>query len=355
MVIFVIPAAAINGPNNGHPRAQARCTRDAPDNEAREMALVSLITTPQDQGNATPGYALPCGANCDTALRQALAAQPQGSPIIIMVHGKGYKPGQPALDPHELIFAPGTRSQRAKRHTRFVSWPKRLKGICIGFGWTSTGSIWHAARTAQEAGKALAALIAQIHQLAPGRRVDLIGHSLGARVCLSAVEHSQTSSIGRVLLLAGAEFSDRAQTAARSPAGQQAEFFNITSRENDLFDFLFECALSPMGYSTALGRGVEGLPNWLDIQLDNPQTCTALRALGLRLGRSRSPICHWSVYLRPGAFALYRRMFHDRQELTFAQLRASLATQPDPRWSRLSPIPLRPKRTTVAQTPLHLN
>ncbi|MBN8194837.1 hypothetical protein JI667_22320, partial [Bacillus sp. NTK074B] len=75
--------------------------------------------------------------------------------------------------------------------------------------------------------------------------------------------------------------------------------------------------------------------NWLDIQIDHAATVAGLRSLGLPLAAPPLRICHFSVYLRPGVFRLYRRLLHDREGLTLAQLRAALSETPDPRWSRL--------------------
>ncbi len=309
------------------------------------MTLMSIIATPTG-----PQLAAPVGGAPEAAITAALAALPPASPVVIMVHGKGYEPGVAGRDPHALIFA--ARSGHGR--SRNVSWPRRLGfalpgprralGLCIGFGWGASGALWQATRAADEAARMLARLVQMIRRADPGRRVDLIGHSLGARVILGAVPLLAPGMLGRVILLAGADFTHRAAAALASPAGRAAEFFNITTRENDLFDFLFERALAPFGGCAALGCGLGGAANWLDLQLDHPAVAAALRGLGLPLAAPRAFVCHWSVYLRPGTFRLYRALIHDRERLSLAVLRAHVEAAPQPRWSRLIAALGRPAR-----------
>lgn len=286
------------------------------------------------------------GGTPEAAIAAALASMPPAAPVVIMVHGRGYRPGHATACPHRLIFAP----RGGHGASRFVSWPRRLGfalpaprrplGLCLGLGWDSAGSVWRATAHADRTAPMLARLVQAIRRLDPGRRVDLIGHSLGARVILGAVPLLAAGMLGRVILLAGADFTGRAAAALASPAGSTAEFLNITTRENDLFDFLFERALAPLHPGAALGRGLRHAPNWLDMQIDHPRTAAALRALGLPLAAPRARVCHWSVYLRPGTFRLYRALIHDRARLSLPVLRCALSHDPQPRWSRL--IALRP-------------
>lgn len=302
------------------------------------MTLIPITAT---QTGLLLGH--PDGGTPEQTIALALADTPPGAPIVIMVHGKGYCPTDPDRDPHRLIFAPRPGYGRS----RFVSWPRRLGfalpgprkplGLCFGFGWQSAGALWQATHSADATADKLARLVHLIRRIDPARRVDLIGHSLGARVILGAIPLLAANAVDRVILLAGADFTNRADTALQSPAGQTAEFLNITTRENDLYDFLFERALAPFGGQSALGSGIGNrAENWLDIQLDNPATDTALRSMGLPLAASQARICHWSVYLRPGVFRFYRALIHDRDRLTLPTLRAALATPPQPRWSNFT-------------------
>jgi len=304
------------------------------------MTLLAICATPRGLCLGSPKGPAP-----DAALRVAVASLPPGAPIIILVHGKGYAPGHPQRDPHTLLLA--VRPGRAR--SRFVSWPRRLgfglpgdtpRGLCLAFGWDARGSIWHASEAAIGAAQSLARLIQMVTRCAPGRPVDLFGHSLGARVILHAVPLVHAGALDRVILLAAAEFRAAAEAALASAAGRTARFINVTSRENDVFDWLYEHAINPLGAKT-LGRGLRVRDNWLNIELDNPATEAGLRSLGLPLAAKRARVCHWSVYLRPGTFRLYRALIHDRHHLTLERLRPAVDRPPLPRgWRLWSDLPI---------------
>jgi len=322
---------------------------------AGETKMPLLQISAADQRLASAAPPADCGSmagfDCPEAqIRHALAALPETAPILVMIHGWGYVPGRPGVDPHRLIYAP--RSGQASR--RFLSWPRHLHltaaspaeeaaqpGLCIGFGWNAGGGIWAASHQAEVAAQSLARLVQIIRRAAPGRPVDLFAHSLGARVALRAVPLLHAGALGRVFLLAGAELEPRAARALDTPAGRSAEFINITTRENDVFDLLFEISQIPLhGSGRSIALGMPGAPNWLDLQIDHPPVLARLSDLGFALAPPRLRVCHWSVYLRPGIFRLYRGLLHDRARLSLPVLRAALDQPPSPRWSRL--IPARP-------------
>lgn len=319
------------------------------------MPLLQITAT--DTGLFLPAapFGLPAAIDAapddpETTIRAALAHLPDNVPVVVLVHGRGYTPGLDGHDPHRLLFAP----RSAQNSRRFISWPRRLgfalpasrdparaRGLCIGFGWSSRQDIWTATEQADQTALMLARLVQMVRRADPARRVDLIGHSLGARVILSSLPLLASGSVARVFLLAGADLTSHARTALASPAGRSAEIFNITSRENDLFDLMFELCLKPFSDDPAIGRGLPEAPNWLDIQIDHMQTLQRLAALGFPLPAPRMRICHWSVYLRPGIFRLYRALLHDRERMALDALRAALAVPPEPRWARLRTFPVR--------------
>jgi len=295
-------------------------------------------------GDAAP--ALGGVADRDAGLAGHLAALPPGAPVVILIHGYKFSPAAPRHDPHRHILSlspkPGCR--------KAISWPRHLgfgrgagdEGLCIAFGWEARGSVWRAWRRAAQAGGGLADLVARIGRLRPGP-VDILCHSLGARVALCALERLPAHSIGRMVLLAAAEFQSGARRAMSSPAGRSAEVINIVSRENDLFDGVVEWLLrAPQPGDRALGAGLgldrQGAPrNWLDVQIDCPSSRRALAEFGYRIPPPARRICHWSAYLRPGLFAFYRDLLRRRHALPLACLRHVLPGQPSPRWSRLWP------------------
>lgn len=278
-------------------------------------------------------------------LRRRLAGLPARAPVVVMIHGYRFAPDVEGHCPHRHILGlgqvPGDRTA--------VSWPLHLHldgvaGLGIGLGWQARGSLFGALARADVAGDALADLAECIRSIDPDRRVDVIAHSLGARVALRALRKAQAGDFGRLILLAAAETRGPALAALASPAGRAAEVVNITSRENDIFDFIVEWA-TVLGADTALGQGLgQEVDRWLDLQIDQRATETALAALGLPLRAQPSRICHWSPYVRPGVFALYRALFQRRLDLN--DLRAAMPSKADRRWSRLIwptlPGPMRP-------------
>ncbi|PTQ72617.1 DUF726 domain-containing protein [Celeribacter persicus] len=266
-------------------------------------------------------------------LRHALDATPKGAPVVICLHGYKFSPRAPAHDPHDHILAldPGLSSRKV------LSWPRALgfgtgtaqEGLCIALGWEARGTIWQAFDMARQTGEALARLIWKMD-----RPVQLIGHSLGARVILSALPRLPAGAVRRAILLAGAEFRSAALHALDSEAGRATEILNVTSRENRFYDLMFEMALpAEHGASRALGAGLgEVRRNWCDLAIDDSMARAALAGLGYPIPAPDRRVCHWSPYLREGLFDLYRVVLRTPERLPLALLQDSV--QPIPPRSR---------------------
>ncbi len=287
--------------------------------------------------NARPGQ---------TALTAQVAAyldaMPATAPIVILLHGYRYDPGQPRSDPHQFIFSPHRRS-RARREP---SWPRHLgfarplpaPGLCLPFGWDAVGTLRRAQTNAGDAARSLTDLIRALRKAHPAP-ISLLAHSLGAQIALGALSQLDAGDVGRIALLFGAAERDQALSALRSPAGRAAEVMNVTSRENALFDTLFEW--TSRAASPAIGRGLSA-PNLVTLRIDDPAHRKGLARLGHRIGPHSAYFCHWSAYLRPGLFPLYRRFLLEPQGLPLAALRYQLApvspercaTPPSPLWQR---------------------
>jgi pimeloyl-ACP methyl ester carboxylesterase len=275
------------------------------------------------------------------ALERCLAALPPRAPVAVLIHGFRYAPGADIHCPHGHILSLTPR----RDVPRAISWPRHLRlagprdGLALAFGWPARGTIWQAqARTAGTAA-ALATLVGAIRRHAPDRQVDLVAHSLGARVAMAALPLVEAGSIGRVLLLAPADFRAHAEAAMDSAAGRSAEVFSITSRANALFDLCMETLLSAR-LQASLAQGLSHpRQNWLDLRIDDPATETALARLGFPLRPAMVRICHWQPYLRPGVFALYRALL--ARTLGQGQIRAQLrACAPQPEAGALAGLPL---------------
>ncbi|MFP5480043.1 MAG: alpha/beta fold hydrolase [Alphaproteobacteria bacterium] len=263
-------------------------------------------------------------------LARMLEALPPTAPVVVMIHGWRYAPGFARDCPHGSLLsldpAPGDR--------RVISWPHHLgldgmQGLGVALGWNARCDPWRAHGRALACGPALAEIAETVHQLS-GRPVQVIAHSMGARVALAALPYLVPGRIRRMILLAAAETRGRALAGLDTPAGRGIEVVNVTTRENDLFDACFEWGIH-LGLRTSIGQGLgRTWPGWHDLWIDQPQTLAALAALGHPLHAPQHRICHWSPYLRPGTSALYRALIQER-------LPAAALPRPVPgrRWSRL--------------------
>lgn len=326
------------------------------------MAYVGITASPGGLSGSNGGPDL------DALLAPRLAATPPDAPIVVLIHGYKFDPtiGGDADDPHTSLYA--FRPRAAGRKVR--SWPEGLgfrpdtpeDGLCVGFAWPAAArhlpNLVSSGRTgfavvydrAAEYGARLAALIARIQALAPGRPVDILAHSLGARVALTATAHLETAP-GRIVLLGAAEFDARARDALAARSGRRPQVYNVTARANDFYDAMFETFAPRRDWSErALGLGLrDPLPCWLDLQLDRSDVTDWINAQGVGLTPSGARLCHWSFYTRGGAFEVYQAILRRRPGWDIPSLRAApcFADQ-EPRWSRLAPRrpwlgPLRPR------------
>jgi hypothetical protein len=135
--------------------------------------------------------------------------------------------------------------------------------------------------------------------------------------------------------MTGAAYRSSARDALTSAAGRAALLINVTSRENDLFDFLYECLIPrPERGDRAIGAGIEA-ENAVTLQLDNPETLAALARMGHPLDAPRKRICHWSSYTRPGVLRLYNDVLRRPDHWTLKALKHAEHPRAQPRWSRL--------------------
>ncbi|MEL7460415.1 MAG: hypothetical protein AAFX45_02975 [Pseudomonadota bacterium] len=275
----------------------------------------------------TPVHA--SGAGLSEGLQDTLAATAPGAPIVVMIHGYKYKPADPLRCPHGSIFAqsPTTKPRRC------LSWPRAMgfsdnaaaDGLCIALGWDAAGTIWQAARSAERAAVALGQVLALVADHTD-RPAQVLAHSLGARVALGALGHTTAGSVGRMVLLHGAEFRSRARAALACPAGQTAEVVNVTTRENDLFDGLFRGFVAPhrpLDPAVSAGLGTRRT-NWLDMRIDDPATRAALKGFGFDIPAPVGRVCHWSAYMRAGMFDLHRALLRAPETLPLPLLSSVL-------------------------------
>jgi hypothetical protein len=274
-------------------------------------------------------------------LTRKLAALPPEAPVVAMIHGWRYAPAFGADCPHGSILS----LNPSPKDVRAISWPRHLQldgqsGQAIALGWQARCGLWTAHARARQASVALAAIAEAVAHLSPGRQLHVIAHSMGARVALNALFHAKPGTLGRMILMTPTESRRLSAEAMQTSAGRAAQIVNVTTRENDLFDAGYEWGVH-LGLRTSVGQGL-GLvaPNWRDLWIDHPDTLRALAALGHHLPSPPRRVSHWSPYLRPGIFGLYRALIDGSLPLA-----ALPAPRPARRWSLLLSLPL-------AQTPL---
>ena len=279
------------------------------------MALVSV--------NATE-----TGWHSDIPLQTALQALPARAPVIIMIHGYRFSPWVVADDPHRHIMSLHPRRDCWKA----VSWPRHLHlhrttaKLAIGLGWHARGNLRDVASHAFDIGGTLAGMIHQIKDMRPDLQVHILAHSLGARVALTAVAELAPAAVRRVVLLSGAEYRGLARAAMESPGGRGTEVVNVTSGENALFDVLFRLAVpAPTLTDWPISAGFGDLAGWTDLRVDCPDALRALKGLGYPTRPPTTRICHWSTYLRPGLFRLYRNLCDPARPDPLPHLAAALA------------------------------
>jgi pimeloyl-ACP methyl ester carboxylesterase len=279
------------------------------------MALLSITAGDTDRDRA--------------ALVPALSALPAGAAVTVMIHGYRFCPDTPAHDPHRHILSLAPRRDCWKA----VSWPRHLHldrpgtGLGLGYGWRARGRLADVAARAFDTGDDLARLLRLIRDVRGDVHVNLMAHSLGSRVALAALSALPAGHVDRMILLSGAEYRDLARAAMTSPAGRKVEVLNVTSGENAPFDALFRlCVPAPRLADWPLSAGLPGVPGWTDLRVDCPRTLAALRRMGLPTRAPHTRVCHWSTYLRPGLFRLYRAVCDPRQANVLDRITRALPT-----------------------------
>ena len=132
-------------------------------------------------------------------------------------------PGAGRLEDPELARGPRLRRRRRRdrplHRLRLAGAARRTLPSLLATGRNGFARVYDRAAAY---GAQLAELVALLQRLAPGRPVDLMAHSLGARVALAALPELDAAP-GRVILLGAAEFGARApEFLAAAPAPRAA-------------------------------------------------------------------------------------------------------------------------------------
>jgi pimeloyl-ACP methyl ester carboxylesterase len=283
------------------------------------MALLSVNAAGGEQGHE------PAEAG---TLDAALDLLPEGRPVIVLIHGFRFSPYAPGTDPHGHIFS----FEPTRECWKAISWPRHLHldrpgaGLGIGFGWPANGALPRVSARAHDAGACLSRMLRKIRACRPDAPLQIMAHSLGARVALTALCAAPERAVQRMILLSGAEYRSAARKALTTPAAAGCEVLNVTSGENALFDLMFRLAVPAGSLSDKpLSAGLPELARWTDLRIDRAVERNALAALGHRIRPPATRICHWSGYMRPGIFGVYRRMLDPEDGAFPGRLRAALA------------------------------
>ncbi|KIC49172.1 alpha/beta hydrolase [Tateyamaria sp. ANG-S1] len=292
--------------------------------------------------HGSPAPALP-------ALRHAARGT---GPIIILIHGFKYDPSDTRFCPHARIF--GRTRHLDSTHRQ---WLRPLgfgcghadEGLAIAFAWRARGNLWRAQRSAHAAGVALAQTIRTLRTSAPDRPIHAITHSMGSEVIFEALHHLPPHALQRIIAITGASYASVAETALETVAGRTVELLNITSRENDVFDLMFERLIAPdVAQDRAIGNGLS-LPHTVNIQLDCTRTLAALTRFGGHIDAPQRRICHWSGYTRAGALRFYARALRHADAVPLDALQDTLPDHAAPRWSRIFAMPHLPSYLPAGQ------
>lgn len=254
----------------------------------------------------------------DRVLSDRLATLPRAAPILIMVNGYGFAPGSARRDPHETIYAERDTAGEWQAKSWFNGFAQtsiaRAGGLLIGFGWNARSA--HAlagpaiAQTYARAGpeaRQLAKLINMIHNADPTRRVDIIAHSLGARVCLGSLANLKAANVGRIIMLGAAEYGAIALNAISSRAARHTQIYNIVARQNAVHDWVFDAnAPRPGALDHSIGINFPfASSNWVDVIIDDARTQQKLCNTGIVVKTQGKVICPHSFHLDPSVFEFY--------------------------------------------------
>lgn len=316
------------------------------------------------------------------------------APICLMVHGFQYDPRAPvsrdrgrASNPHAQIYHFNEDDPKVERVAHTTPWPLRLgfapddgeSGLAVAFGWASDPTYargdwrdwlsrlrWSEAgaetyyatayRTAPIASVGLAATIEALAQVFPNREIDIVAHSLGARVALRALRKlSETNRgeplqhVGRVILLSAAPHwldAQRAIGAIAHVSRMRPQIFNMMvsrdaalSRWGSRFAAFAEMRgdqprLRDRLWALVFGGNVLGLHGkppgahftaWMDLYLDLPPMAnwaSRLRPpLDFRPDWRGANSDHWACFTWPPYMTFYSKILRERKSWSLNTLR----------------------------------
>ncbi len=209
---------------------------------------------------------------------------PHTRPILV-VHGFGYDPWGTVANSPQLSFVPQFSDRIFPGyHVIGHNYYSAPAGVCgVVNSWLA--GRWNRYRHAWDLAEAEGLKLRKYID-AMGEQVDIVCHSLGARVVASAFSQDYEDlfegKVRRVILLNGAEHVSRWAEVLRRPRLKQTQFLNICVKEDDVLAKLGS-VLSPGRFHAPCvgqtGLGAAAPDRWIDVCLDDPETKAAARRL----------------------------------------------------------------------------
>ncbi len=332
------------------------------------------------------------------SLETKAANLPASQPIVIMANGFLFEPRDGVdLDPrktdnpHGRVFHFMKAPDFVERRAHTTGWPRALgfaanrsemhpdvvrehaireddgeNGLVIAFGWMSFPNFLKSLLAhglnfyakahdwASVAGWYLADLINALSLVLPGRRIDIMGHSLGTVAAMSAIAEltrrapgqptTPLTNLDRIILMGSSEYAESAfkttRDLARLRLPQHPTVYNFTSRTDRILDILAE-NLGPSRGLESQVLGHNGLHEfspyyedvsryWMDMRLDGRSLRAWFRDPLVNgrgqyavAGRADGTSNHWHYFTEAGNLRVYRDVLFNRDLWSLPALRAA--------------------------------
>ena len=234
----------------------------------------------------------------------------------IMVPGFNYDPW--AKDDHNphFVFQAGLG-----KTSTFDLWRRDLAPGAFGLGWYSVpmgprnllrawrNGRWNRYRWAWDLAWVAGGVLSKALS-SQGGSVDVLCHSLGSRVVLAAMSQKKNLPIRNLVIMNGAELTKNAIPVVR--ANPQINVTNLIVKSDRVLKIFGSLFAPEWGFHPpTLGRyglGGEGLDNWKDIDLDDPNTKAWAWGKGWEIAGDNPESIgdHWYTYKHHGNFGLIR-------------------------------------------------
>lgn len=279
-------------------------------------------------------------------------------PIVLMVNGYDFDPtdlvdADPSRrllssNPHARIFHFDRHAPSAEHRLHAASWPLSLGiaaedqapgGAAIAVAWYSDH--WSHLAAYLDGNLAALGIVGVLRCLAralPGRKVKLLGHSLGTHVVLHTLRviaqefPALGAVVDRAVLLGGSEFVAQASRTCDSLAAAglagKIGIYNIGSQLDSVISRISGLAtFGPEGEkfmigAKGLGRGAN-LPGWIDIDISDTVREKLKAAFGVAVAADAPGdlLDHWYYFTLPENMRFVAQLLRGGSNTSIAALR----------------------------------